>query len=379
MPRRPLPSLTRRSWPVLAIVAALLLTQLPSLIAAVYTNRASVALNEAQFAPAELGDRDPVAEDVSQGDARMAAYGRAAQSVQQALRFAPDQGRPYAGLGAIYLDLGDYAAAAGAFAEAVLRDPNDRLSQFFLGQALAELGREDEARAAWTAARAGVYFAKRARDRRTSDPEAALLDARRALAIVPDNPESVLALSNVLTAQKRYTEALEAVSEVAVRLSDVSALPLEAGKLQRRLGAGDAAIIAFERAFALARPGSTDDLSARLELGRDYAGRGACYEAETWLEPMLAGPPVDSRSKAAYALVGKCHLDQASTHTALAYLEPLTAVPEPRVNDLLLMGRAYEEAGRPNDAHIVFTQVLALKPGNATAEQALDRLEDAQP
>ena len=367
MPRQLLPSLLRLRWPALALTAALLLTQIPRLIAAAYTNSSAVALNEAQAVPDVLSDN------------QAAAYARAAQSAQQALRISPDLSGPYANLGAIYLDHGYHEEAAQAYGEATRNDPDDRLAQFFYGHALAALGYEAQAREAWTAAQAGVFFAKRARDLRTSDPGAAARDAERAVDIVPDDPESTMALSSVLTAQKRYTEALTSVEAAIVRIPAAPQLHTEAGKLHRRLSQDDTAIVAFGQAISLARPDSPDDLAARLELARVYVKRGACYEAEAWLAPMLAQRPLESRAKTAYALAGQCHLAQGNVQTSLTYLEALAAVPEPRVNDLLLLGRAYEAAGRLQDARGVYSWVLALKPDNGTAKQALERLAEQAP
>lgn len=64
---------------------------------------------------------------------------------EQALKIAPDFAMPYEGLGRVYLGKGDIPTAHAFLCKAVILDPELSQSKQFLGLALCELGRKDEA------------------------------------------------------------------------------------------------------------------------------------------------------------------------------------------------------------------------------------------
>jgi tetratricopeptide (TPR) repeat protein len=346
------------------LTACLLLTQLPTLISAGYNNLGGLALNRAQIEPGLTPAE------------QAAAYTAAGRDFQQALKLAPGYGRPYANLGAIYTDFGDTEAAAQAYAEATRYAPDDRLAQYFYGQSLDELGDEAAARDAWTAAQAAGVFVRQADALKSSDPEGALLNAERALAIAPDAPESILALGKVLTAQKHYTDALALYEEAIARTPEEADYYREAGFLLRRnLGRVDDAIRMLEQASRL----QPEDEAARLELARIHSALGACYEAETWLTQLLSHTPLTSNEVQAYTVTGQCHLAQERPQTAIPYLEATVTGDKPSIGTLLLLAGAYEDVDRLDDARNTYTRVLELNPDYAGAQKALEALEEAKP
>jgi len=356
--------LLRHRWPLLALAACLVLAQLPTLISAGYNNVGGLALNRAQIepglTPAEV----------------TAAYTAAGRDFQQALKLAPGYGRPYANLGAIYADFGDTVAGAQAYAEATRYAPDDRLAQYFYGQSLAALGDEAAARDAWTAAQAAGVFIRQANALKSSDPEGALLNAERALAIAPDAPESILALGGVLTAQKLYTDALALYEDAIARTPEEPDYYREAGLLLRRnLGRADDAISMLEQAIRL-RP---EDEAARLELARIHSALGACYEAEVWLTQLLSHTPLTSNEVQAHTIAGQCHLAQDRPQSAIPYLEAATSGDKPSIGTLLLLAGAYEDIDRLDDARDTYTRILELKPDHAGAQKALDELAEMAP
>jgi len=352
--------LIRRRLPLLALAALLLLAQLPTLSAAWHNNLGGLALNRAQI----QHDHTPAE--------RAAAYTSADGSFRQALKLAPGYGRPYANLGAIYTDFGNTEAAAQTYAEATRRAPDDRLAQYFYGQSMAALGDEDAARDAWTAAQVAGVFIVQANALRSSDPAGARLNAERAVAIDPDAPANILTLGRILTAQKQVTDALTLYEQAIARMPEESAYYREAGILLRRhLGRENDAIGMLAQAIWL-QP--EDAEAARLELARIHSSRGACYEAEAWLTQLLSHTPLTGNEIQAATIVGQCHLAQERPQTAIPYLEAAASGAAPSIGTLLLLAGAYEAVDRLDDARSTYTRVLELKPDNATAQKALERL-----
>ncbi len=288
-------TLLRRRWLLWALIGlALVGLRANRLIAAAWNNAAARTLIAAQTAP----DLTP--------DERYTALVDAGSALARALRFDRTFAKPYTNLGAVYTELGDAAAAAQALSDAVRAAPRDWRAQFFLGQALAGLGRETEARAAWRAAGASPYFANRADDLRGSDPEAARLAAERAIAAGPDRLEGYLALGKTLSAQQEITGALAIYQEALVRVTnapdeDLAGVHYEIGVLlHRALDREPEALAALELAASL----NPQHEPTRLELATIAEKRGACYEAESWLEPLLQRPSSPAQGARAEALVG---------------------------------------------------------------------------
>jgi tetratricopeptide (TPR) repeat protein len=356
--------LLRRRWPLLGLAVGLILAQLPTLISAGYNNLGGLTLNRAQIEPG-----------ITPAE-QAAAYTAAGRDFQQALKLAPGYGRPYANLGAIYTDFSDTEAAAQAYTEATRYAPDDRLAQYFYGHSLDARGDETAAREAWTAAQAAGVFLRQANALKNSDPEGALLNAERALAIAPDAPESILALGKVLTAQKQYTDALALYEDASARTPEEPDYYREAGILLRRHldRAGDA-IRVLEQAIWL----QPEDEAARLELARAHSALGACYEAEAWLTQLLSHTPLTSAEVQAHTITGQCHLAQGRPQTAIPYLTAAVSGDTPSISTLLLLAGAYKAVARPDNARDTYTRVLELKPDNAAALAALDELAEAVP
>ena len=96
--------------------------------------------------------------------------------------------------------------------------------------------------------------------------------------------------------------------------------------LHRQLGGAAEAASALVRAAAL----QPKDEATLLELATISQERGACYEAETWLTPLLETPSSPAKGAQASALVGRCLLAQERPQTAIPYFERAVRDTPPR-------------------------------------------------
>ena len=117
------------------------------------------------------------------------------------------------------------------------------------------------------------------------------------------------------------------------------------------------------------------DEATLLELATISQERGACYEAETWLTPLLETPSSPAKGAQASALVGRCLLAQERPQTAIPYFERAVRDDATSVSYWLLLGQAHRAAGQIDAAIDAYEQVLVLKPDNAAAQKALDELQ----
>jgi serine/threonine-protein kinase len=167
----------------------------------------------------------------------------------------------YSTLGTVYYLQGRYADAAVAYREAIARRPNSALTHRNLGDALRQLHRDDEARAAYTDAirlydadltvnpRDAVAIATRATClARTARVKQAVADSDRALRLAPDNPDVLYERTLVLLASDRRGDAVAAAARAAAAgyslellKGDADVAPLTQDPRFRTLTAGSAA------------------------------------------------------------------------------------------------------------------------------------------
>ena len=134
----------------------------------------------------------------------------------------------YSTLGTVYYLQGRFADAAIAYREAIARRPNNALAHRNLGDALRQLRRADEARAAYQDAlrlydadltvnpKDAVALATRATClARTGRVKEALASSDRAVALAPDNPDVLYERTLVLLAAGRHGDALAAAARAS--------------------------------------------------------------------------------------------------------------------------------------------------------------------
>ena len=291
----------------------------------------------------------------------------AGQNFQAALRYNPHYALSYYNLGTIYVQWGDVAASAEAFAQAVTFDPNDRLAHFQLGLVQAAQGNEDGARNSWQRAGAGAFFTQRAKAHlKAGDLDAGMLDALRAVEIDPTDAAAYYALADVYTRQ----QDVEAVLQVYWAAPDQAESYYKAGVLLRKLDRTTEAIQVLQQVLAQA----PDHVNARLELGRVYTDQGACDQAYQWLAPLMVERFWRAPEPKGFIVMGQCLLRQDDPLAAIAYLGEAAALDAKSVDARWLMGQAYEVAGYRDAAIDMYRQVLKLKPEHGPATKALEAL-----
>jgi tetratricopeptide (TPR) repeat protein len=400
MTHNPRLALLARAALLVTLIALLLVTWWPSLVAALHNNLGSLALNRTLLTP------DQTAEE------HVAYAARAGQRFQIALAWNPLNGPAYHNLATIYDAWQDYASAARALSRAAALMPRDPVTQLKHGLALARRGQEMGAVEAWRAGGAATYFLQRGQAQ--GDPEAALQHYQRAVTIDPDSAEAQLRLGQALSRLGRKEEALAAFSAAAAADPGQSERPhlLQAEihvareewtaalvayrdaadrsprdpephyrrgwLLSEKLQEHEEAVVAFRRALQI----DPDHEPSRLALGRLEMERGACDAAATWLEPLLrvpreAGGSQENVERASrlHVLLGSCLVEQGHRSAAISHLEQARALDPQAPSTLLDLGQTYARAGRYEDAIDTYLHVLELDPSNEQARQGLEELE----
>jgi tetratricopeptide (TPR) repeat protein len=167
---------------------------------------------------------------------RLRRYDLALAPAKAAAELEPDHAPYHYRLGLCYLGLGDHPSAIRSLRRALELDPNDGLSHLSLGPALMSAGERE----------AG---------------ERHVVEAAR---LLPDSPEAMRNLGMLRLGQKRYDEAIAALSRaVALDPKRAAAHSGLGSAFARRGGRDEEAIRALHEAIAL----DPNDAEAHLTLG----------------------------------------------------------------------------------------------------------------
>jgi len=151
---------------------------------------------------------------------------RALDYYRRAIELRPGFAQAHNNLGTLYLDLGQANRAIPAYHEAIRLDPEYAQAHFNLGAALDQRGMIADARAAYSEASrvsggyARAHFAIARLHARDEAFDAAEVELRAAIDADPDDPESYLALAQVLAEVGRKTEAIETLDGAIERIPD---------------------------------------------------------------------------------------------------------------------------------------------------------------
>ncbi|HVS02831.1 MAG TPA: sulfatase-like hydrolase/transferase, partial [Thermoanaerobaculia bacterium] len=270
-----------------------------------------------------------------------------------------------------------------------------------LGVSLAELGRDDEAEAAWVRAleasggRAGValrlahhHLARGLHDQarrhaelalaadpaaahqllaevalRSGDAAVAEEHARAALSLDPGDPAAMRQLSRAAAAAGDPGGSQELARELMRRHPDDSRGYLQLALLLRDRGEAAAAVRVLEGAVAR----GVDDPAVRRQLGLTLAEVGRSGEAITVLAP-LAEDPADLESASALAVA---LTDMGRHQEAVVTLERVLAADPRHARALETLGIVHLRLQRPAEAQRHLERALAIDPALPAAWNTL--------
>jgi tetratricopeptide (TPR) repeat protein len=267
------------------------------------------------------------------------------------------------GLGLTARQQGDRAAALEHFRAAVALDPGDAWPLYDMGAELRELGRLDEAEAAFR-----ELVGKHPRfihgwrglgltARQRGDRSAALEHFRAAVALDPGSVFAQRDLAFELTESGRPEEA-EAVLHSFIADNPGSALGLIAyANTIRRRATAEEIIGVLEKAVAI----EPDDINAKIDLAAEYSRWWRLDEAEALYDDMLEMPATH-----AWALLGKGHIARrrGQRAEALGFFE--AAAAETGGHQEAALSEASQElmeAGRFVEARQMLLAALSKDPG----------------
>ena len=344
------------------IIGLLVYTQWSRMTASLWNNLGSCDLNRALIL------------DMLEAN-RLARFASAGSKFQKTLNLDDDSGYAYYNLGRIYTYFGDQKSAENVLEKAVHRMPGDTLSLFELGMVKATLGKEQQAMTLWQQAGAAPYFVNNAAAlSRENKLNQALHDAQRAITIDPEHHSTHIALGDIYIKQKDYERALQAYQN-AVTLAPGDALSqYQLAKTLHSMGKIEQAALTFRRVLLLA----PNYPPALHELGSIYAKQEQCEQVGTLIQPLLGPGSSTSNTISALRIVGTCYLNRQNPGLALPYLERLATTDTAQVNDFMHLGQAYEALDNATAAIEVYTHVLLLDPDHASAQQSVNRLQNAE-
>ena len=261
---------------------------------------------------------------------------------REAVKVAPQSARAHLNLGIALAALGDQAGAVAAYEQALKLDAANPFAAYNFGKLRYERGRH-------------------------ADAERLL---RQALHHKPDFPQARIVLACTLDAQGKLEAAVTELDGMA----DFGALFIRAGML-RRLGKLDAAAEALRRALAI----DPDNLDALTALFHVLEAKGDAAGAARELEAVLKQRPDWAEALYNYGVVLKKLMRPAEAEDALR--RAIAAQPgftkAYRMLGGVLLGQARIEdalsvyAKAPRDAELASAEVFALNASERVSEQEL--------
>lgn len=257
---------------------------------------------------------------------------KAVSTLQSAVALQPSADNHYALGNAYYADR-QYENALAEYQAALAVDPQHFASAVRLGDTFEQLGRTDEAIAAY----------------------------RQALALREDADVHIY-LGMLLERVGRVDEA-EAEYRASLRVKDNVPAHLRLAQLYERTDRMDQALAEYQAALRL-----QDDPHVRFALAQLYEARGRLEDAASQYQAAipLFGPegPYRDSSRAALARV---LLRLCRSEEALAALQPsLESSPGPSVEALYVLAAIYEAQGRTSEAGEVYARLLRENPNHPT-------------
>jgi tetratricopeptide (TPR) repeat protein len=335
-------------WPAALLGLGLCARQRRDLPAAVEHLAAAVAA-----APNDRAARHEYATTLRE----LGRLGEAEAAYQQTLAADPGWFPAFMGLGLCARQRRDLPAAAEHLAAAVAAAPNDRGARHEYATTLRELGRLEEAEAAyrqllaahpdWSPALLGQGLCARQR----GDRAEAMARFQAAAAAMPDNSAAWLEVLTEHTDAGRLDEARAIAARMLERDRACPQGWLGLGRIERQAGNRAAALEAFEQGHARC-PGQQNFL---IEMGIETQALGRFAEAETWLQQAAS---IERLAPLALTLLGE------QARMAQRFEDAVT-----------LFRRSVERRDAPVSSHTALAQTLA---DLGRPEEALATLDAAE-
>jgi tetratricopeptide (TPR) repeat protein len=270
--------------------------------------------------------------------------------------------------------------------------PGERALYMILGQTLAGLGKQEEAKAAYEEAiridgstpRAyqllanyhlmkgeyakarDLYAQARTRIPKGVPPGAVAYPTAFTYLYEGDVDKALATLEGFVDDFKGSTARPGPLPEVFI-WNSIARVNLEHGRL-------DAAMKAYEKGFESVPESALDEEQKKIWLGRLHHGRGrtlarmgqhaeAWKEAETIQKMIAEGGERGKQFEPAYHyLAGYLKLEAGETAAAIEHLQKSDVADDPFHK--LLLARAYEKAGRKEDAKKLYTEIVNFPQSN---------------
>lgn len=289
------------------------------------------------------------------------------EAVEKHPEFAPG----HLGLGRLYYSSGDLQPALAFFRNALALDPSTWEPYHFIGKCLWDLGRREEARDYYLAAR-----------KRGGEAPALLADLARAYEEAGELERAESVLEEALAADARYLPALFQLSLLKSRRGEGE----EADRFYRQA----LVIVPGEASWGFA--GEDRDFIFRLVSGlEEYLGAGVDYlsffallrnlsrDRKIFAEtiPVLREKALARPSSPQYAhLLGLAHDEAGDLESAESYYQQALKIDPDFAAAHLSLGQLYTRTGRPGEARRHLAAVLLLAPRSTVSPEVRQMLEN---
>ncbi|MBL0870396.1 MAG: tetratricopeptide repeat protein [Phycisphaerales bacterium] len=259
---------------------------------------------------------------------------KARKSIENALEMNPKMVKGYVLNGRIMLELGNLELAANSFAEAEKIDDKDVDAKYFQGVVLERMSRFEQA----------------------------LAKFRAAMQLDPANPQYVIATSEMLITQKRYSEVNSLLNEKGASFAHNAGIRQIQGQVAMLEGRYAEAADALREARLLA----PDDLNIQEDLARAQLSAGRFPDAELTLAALMNAKGNENR-RDLRAMHARCLMQMERLGEARTAFIALTNEEEGK-NDLQAwfdLGQICVKMNDPQRVRLASGRLISLAPDRA--------------
>lgn len=287
-----------------------------------------------------------------------------ATTAQALVKLAPHAALGYCDLGLVQAAHNDLPGAEAQFKRAIEAAPKDALGYTRMGELRMSEKRYREAEPSYEKALAiAPRFNEALRGLATNDllekqPAKAVARVRQQIVAVPDDTGDYILLGDLLTGQKDYAGAEDALSKAAGLAKNDSQPLFMLGQVQEAAGKRDAAIAAFRRAIRV----NPRDTASLVMLGTLEEAKGDWHSAEDHYRAALAITPENGAAANDLAYLLLQHGGNTDVALSLAQTARRNLPDSPGIADTL--GWAYYQKGDYSLAAGLLEEAIKKAPNN---------------